>query len=48
MTDNVRALNLSNSAAIAIYEVLRQQNSYGLLKEEPNDGNFKGADWLEK
>ena len=48
MTDNVRALNLSNSAAIAIYEVLRQQNYYGLLKEEPNDGNFKGADWLEK
>ena len=48
MTDNVRALNLSNSAAIAIYEVLRQQKYYGLLKEEPNDGNFKGADWLEK
>ncbi len=48
MTDNVRALNLSNSVAIAIYEVLRQQDYYGLLKEEPETGNFKGADWLEK
>lgn len=48
MTDNVRALNLSNSAAIAIYEVLRQQNYPGLWKEEPDKDNFKGADWLEK
>ena len=48
MTDNVRALNLSNSVAIAIYEVLRQQDYYGLLREEPNNGNFKGADWIEK
>ena len=48
MTDNVRALNLSNSAAIAIYEVLRQQNYPGLWKEEPDKENFKGADWLEK
>ena len=44
MTSNVRALNLSNSAAIAIYEVLRQQNYNDLLKEEPH----KGADYLEK
>ena len=44
MTENVRALNLSNSAAIAIYEVLRQQNYNDLLKEEPH----KGADYLEK
>ena len=48
MTDNVRALNLSNSVAIAIYEVLRQQDYYGLLREEPNNGNFKVADWIEK
>ena len=48
MTDNVRALNLSNSVAIAIYEALRQQDYYGLLREEPSDGNFKGADWIEK
>lgn len=30
MTDKVRALNLSNSAAIIIYEALRQQNFEGL------------------
>ena len=44
MTDNVRALNVSNSVAIVIYEVLRQQNYNDLLKEEPH----KGADYLEK
>ena len=44
MTDKVRALNLSNTVAIMIYEVLRQQNYEGLLFEEP----FKGADYLEK
>ncbi len=44
MTDKVRALNVSNSVAIAIYEVLRQQNYNDLLREEPH----KGADWLEK
>lgn len=30
MSDNVRALNLSNSVAIVIYEALRQQNFAGL------------------
>lgn len=44
MTDKVRALNLSNSVAIMVYEVLRQQDFNDLLKEEP----FKGKDWLEK
>lgn len=44
MTDKVRALNLSNCAAICIYEVLRQQNYNDLLREEP----FKGKDYLEK
>ena len=44
MTDNVRALNLSNSVAVAIYEVLRQQDYEGLLRTEPH----KGADYLEK
>ena len=44
MTDKVRALNLSNCAAICIYEVLRQQNYKDLLFEEP----FKGKDYLEK
>lgn len=36
MTDNVRALNLSNSVAICIYEVLRQRNYEGLLFDEPH------------
>jgi tRNA (cytidine/uridine-2'-O-)-methyltransferase len=44
MTSNVRALNLSNSVAIALYEVLRQNDFKGLLKEEPH----KGADYLER
>ena len=44
MSDNVRALNVSNSVAIAIYEVLRQQNYNDLLMEEPH----KGADYLER
>ena len=44
MTDIVRALNLSNCAAIVIYEVLRQQEYNDLLKEEL----FKGKDYLIK
>lgn len=44
MNQNIRALNLSNSVAIVLYEVLRQQNYPDLLFEEP----FKGADYLEK
>lgn len=44
MTSNVRALNVSNSVTIVIYEVLRQQNYRGLLFEEPH----KGKDYLEK
>ena len=44
MTDNVRALNVSNSVAVVIYEVLRQQNYNDLLLEEPH----KGADYLER
>lgn len=44
MNSNIRALNLSNSVAIMIYEVLRQQNYPNLLFEEP----FKGEDYLEK
>lgn len=43
MNSNIRALNLSNSVAIMIYEVLRQQNYRDLLKTEP----FKGEDYLE-
>ena len=44
MTDNIRALNLSNSVAIVLYEVLRQQGYPNLLFSEP----FKGKDYLEK
>ena len=36
MTDKVRGLNLSNCAAIVIYEVLRQQNYPNLLFKEPH------------
>lgn len=43
MTDKVRALNLSNSVAIMVYEVLRQQDFNDLLRTEP----FKGEDYLE-
>lgn len=44
MTDNVRSLNLSNCAAICVYEVLRQKNYNNLLFDEPHKGN----DYLEK
>ncbi len=44
MTDKVRALNVSNSVAIMVYEVLRQQEYRDLLRDEP----FKGKDYLER
>ena len=44
MTDKVRALNLSNTVAIMIYEALRQQNYRDLLFEEPH----KSADFIEE
>ena len=44
MTDKVRALNVSNSVAIMVYEVLRQQDYRDLLR----DGPFKGKDYLER
>ena len=44
MNDKIRALNLSNTVAIMIYEALRQQNYRDLLFTEP----FKGEDYLEK
>lgn len=36
MTDKVRALNLSNSVAIMVYEALRQRDFANLLKDEPH------------
>ena len=44
MNENIRALNVSNSVAIMIYEVLRQQDYNNLLKYD----NFKGKDYLIK
>lgn len=44
INENIRALNLSNAAAIVLFEVLRQKDYPNLLFEEP----FKGADYLEK
>lgn len=44
MNSNIRALNLSNTVAICLFEVLRQLDYPNLLKTEP----FKGEDYLEK
>lgn len=44
MTQDVRSLNLSNCAAIVIYEVLRQQDYNDLLQTEPH----KGENYLEE
>lgn len=45
MTDKVRALNLGNTVAICVYEVLRQYDYPELSKVEPE--NFKGENFLE-
>lgn len=44
MNDKIRALNLSNTVAIMVYEVLRQQAYRDLLFTEP----FKGENYLSK
>ena len=36
MSENVRALNVSNSVAVAVYEALRQNNYENLLFDEPH------------
>ncbi|MDD3382555.1 MAG: tRNA (cytidine(34)-2'-O)-methyltransferase [Bacilli bacterium] len=46
MTENVRSLNVSNVAAIAIYEALRQQDYPNLSNFEPE--SMKGKDFLLK
>ena len=43
-SSNVRCLNVSNCVAIAVYEVLRQQDYLDLNRCEP----FKGENWLEQ
>lgn len=44
MSEDVRALNVSNSVAIVVYEALRQNNYNNLLKVEPH----KGENYLEE
>ena len=44
MSGKIRALNLSNTVAIMIYEALRQRNFDGLYFEE----TFKGKDYLNQ
>lgn len=46
MNTNVRSLNLSNCAAILVYEALRQLDYPNLSMEEPE--HFKGSDWIVK
>ena len=41
MSNDVRSLNLSNTVAIMIYEVLRQQNYGDLLFDEPHKTKFE-------
>ena len=43
LTEDVRSLNLSNCAAIVVYEVLRQQNYNDLIRHEVQ----KGENFLE-
>lgn len=47
MTDDVRALNLSNSVAIMTYEALRQQDYPNLLREEPHKSKNYIIDGIE-
>ena len=44
MSENVRALNVSNSVAVAVYEALRQNNYENLLFDEPH----KSAHFIEE
>ena len=47
MTDKVRALNLSNTVAIMVYEALRQQDYNDLLRDEPSNEGHKGDHFIE-
>lgn len=44
MLSDARSLNLANSVAIVVYEVMRQQKFEGLATQE----EIKGSNWLEK
>ncbi|CCV64638.1 Putative tRNA (cytidine/uridine-2\'-O-)-methyltransferase [Alteracholeplasma palmae J233] len=45
-TDKVRSLNLSNTVAIVLFEVLRQFDFNGLIDHEPD--TLKGTDFLDQ
>ena len=45
MTDKVRALNLSNTVAIMVYEALRQQNYPNLFFDEPHKSKTEIEDY---
>lgn len=45
MSDNVRALNLSNTVAIMVYEALRQQNYPNLYFDEPHKSKTEIEDF---
>jgi tRNA (cytidine/uridine-2'-O-)-methyltransferase len=46
INDQIRSLNLANSVAIIVYEVLRQQRYPGLSFSEPK--TLKGPNWLNE
>lgn len=46
INDKIRSLNISNVAAVAIFEALRQQDYNDLSRYEPD--TLKGKDWLLK
>lgn len=47
MSDNVRALNLSNTVAIMVYEALRQQNYPNLYFDEPHKSKTEIEDYTD-
>ena len=47
MSDNVRSLNLSNTVAIMVYEVLRQQNYPNLYFDEPHKTKTEIEDFMD-